>query len=245
MKFCMMLCLWVFPHPISFARTASEMHGSRPSFSCSGQLSATERTICSDGELSAYDRAMAWAHARGWQPMETSGRGQSNWLMHRNDCSGDRRCILTAYQDWIGALTLEGAPAANYLRYVPINHRSGTFRSRPQQSPLRIDRQLGDWGELFIQPIGNRWYLFRALVTHNYDPLDGRGPNVSTGDATGLVQLSKGNGEWVSDLESPGSCRIRLNNSQENEWRIEERGVCSGVGATLTGIYGQRNRQTK
>ena len=201
------------------ALSASAELKTGPSFSCAGQLTETELAICADPVLSAYDRAMAWAYARAWHSMAANHGGQSQWLVQRNACAGHKMCLVAAYHAWIGELDFDEAPAPNFMR-----------------------TGLVDTGELFVQSIGGDWILFRVNANHIFHPHDGLGPNVSTGEVTGLVQLSKGAGVWNSDLNSPDSCAVQLSRLPKDRWRAIERGVCSGLGATLSGIYRRLKR---
>jgi hypothetical protein len=218
-----------------FAKPSTTRNG--PSFSCAGRLTETEAAICSDPALSAYDRAMAWAFARGWLPLFGKSGGQAQWLAQRNACAGRNSCIVAVYHSWISQLDFEKAPSYNFQRTGSVNNHGEDLMLGSLQSPTGSVKRLGDWGELFVQPIDSDWFLFRVFVTHSYDPHDGLGSNVSTGDVTGLVRLTKGSGTWSSDIESPDSCSVRLIRISLDRWRIIEGGLCSGLGATLTGNY--------
>jgi hypothetical protein len=238
-----LLASWAcaFSSATTFANPVAPKTG--PSFSCAGRLMETERAICSDPALSAYDRAMTWAHARGWLPSEVSKGRQSQWLAQRNACAGRNSCILDAYHSWISRLDFEMAPSSNFERTGLADNHGDDNLLGSLQSPSGSVTQLGDRGELFVQPMGGNWFLFRVHATHSYDPHDGRGPNVSTGDMTGLVQLSRGGGTWYADLVSPKSCSVRLIRVSPDRWRIIETGVCSGLGATSTGSYRKVKRK--
>jgi hypothetical protein len=237
LRICILLGLWTSIHSYGYARVSPCISTKGPSFSCIGNLGETEAAICSDGTLAAYDRAMSWAYARGWHSIEAEERGQSSWLAQRNNCAGRKDCIFEAYHRWISALAFERAPPSNFERTGPVDIHVG----EPANGRLRARKgslaQLDDWGALFVQPIGGNWFLFRATATHAYDPRDELGPNVSTGDVTGLVHLSKATGVWVPYPHSPGSCEIRLTRMPSEGWWIDEVGYCSGIGAKLTGQY--------
>jgi hypothetical protein len=232
-----LLACWAFAisSGTTFAEPAKPKTG--PSFSCAGRLTETETAICVDPALSAYDRAMAWAHARGWLSSAASEGRQARWLVRRNSCAGIRNCILSAYHSWISQLDFDRAPSSNFERSELADNHGKDLILGNLQSPTGSVAPLGDRGELFVQPMGGNWFLFRAFATHSYDPHDGRGPNVSTSDVTGFVQLSRGSGTWYSDLEAPDRCSVRLIRVSPDHWRIIETGACSGLGATLTGNY--------
>jgi uncharacterized protein YecT (DUF1311 family) len=80
-----------------------------PSFSCTGSLNATERTICSDDSLAILDRQVATAYKNKFDglPVESANAldelvkslaiTQKAWLAHRNLCGTDVGCIYKAY----------------------------------------------------------------------------------------------------------------------------------------------------
>ena len=219
--------------PNSHAHASPDMPESGPSFPCIGRLNDTERAICTDSVLSAHDRAMAWAYSHRWLPVESNGRGQTNWLAQRNNCAGQKSCILSAYHSWISALDSARAPAANFLREGPGH--SGQPDSKPLSAGLTATSN--NRAELFVVPMGSDWFMFSVLATHIHDPNDGRGPNVSTGEATGLVRLSRGTEIWVSDPVSQEGCTVSLTRLLPDRWQIKENGACSGTGTTLNGTY--------
>ncbi len=81
---------------------------SRPSFRCSGNLSAVERSICDDPGLSAQDATMAetWAGAKARTPADARPELDAlrqKYLGRRNRCD-DASCLMDVYDDWISAL---------------------------------------------------------------------------------------------------------------------------------------------
>jgi len=88
-----------------------------PSFSCAGNLTPTEKTICADDSLAALDRALATAYRNKFDglPVESSNAldevvrslaiTQQAWLAHRNSCGTDRSCIQKAYRTRLTGLT--------------------------------------------------------------------------------------------------------------------------------------------
>jgi len=74
----------------------------KPSFSCSNAKSASEKTICSDYELSSYDKSIdnAWKEAKDLARSsdnqylsEKVTSTQKKWLKERNSCGDDKVCL--------------------------------------------------------------------------------------------------------------------------------------------------------
>ena len=74
------------------------------SFSCSGNLTATERAICSHSRLRSWDTRVT---ALYFQIDSTAGaaararniRDQRAFVRRRNACGSNRTCIFAAYDD--------------------------------------------------------------------------------------------------------------------------------------------------
>jgi uncharacterized protein len=82
--------------------TPSAMAAS-PSFSCSGSLSPTERTICSDDVLAKLDQELAAAYKQVINDASKKDRmkdikSERAWLDVRSGCGTDRACIKTEYE---------------------------------------------------------------------------------------------------------------------------------------------------
>jgi len=204
-----------------------------PSFRCEADLSQTEQLICSDAELSAYDRGVAYAFSRSWRLLE--GRVASNqrdWLRRRDRCGTRRDCVLQAYKDWVQDST--GASLGTELRRVAgSSDDSGDYFLETFQSPPGEVTQLSDSGQLSMKALGDDWYFFAARALYIYDPHDGRGSNVSDSGAQGLVYLTNGRGTFVDEY----SCALKITKLPKGAWKLVEQGGCSGVGSSLTGIY--------
>jgi hypothetical protein len=208
-----------------------------PSFQCDRPLSAAEKLVCGDSELSAYDRAVTFAYTHKWHSTG-SWHDQRQWLKKRDDCGRERICLLAVYKEWIGGLESATAPG-------PLLHRRGSVPSDGSdlmlgtlQSRTGRVKPLGDEGDLYIRPLGGEWYFFQAKAEHFYDPHDGRGANATTSQATGLVHLRNGAGAFDDDPTTQESCKVRLTRLANGAWRLVENGdSCSGLGSTLTGVY--------
>lgn len=79
----------------------------QPSFACAKARSASERAICADASLAAWDRSVAGAFKLNrdgggpdaWEPAEDQAalaESQRNWLKKRDACAADRMCLLDA-----------------------------------------------------------------------------------------------------------------------------------------------------
>ena len=208
-----------------------------PSFQCAARLSQTEKLICSDAELSAYDRAVAYAYANKWR-LEGLGvaSNQRNWLRHRDKCGGTKTCVLEAYKDWLR--NASSAPFGTQLRRVAGPPKdSGDLLLGTLQSLTGKVSPLGDSGDLSIKELGGGWHLFVANALHFYDPQDGRGGNFSDSSAQGLVHLTNGRGTFVDDPGMEYPCELEITKLPKGAWKLVEKGECSGVGSSLTGIY--------
>ncbi len=185
-----------------------------PSFGCAGALSPVETLICGDAELSAYDRAMAFAWSHKWRPHEPDWASQQAWLKRRNDCGSKRGCVLEAYQAWIGALDFLDSEVAS--------------------EPLK---RAGDKGmnssELFLHALGGDWYIVSAQALTFYDLPDGQGPTFNSSDlGTQLIHV-------VGGKATDGVCGVDFTRLPKGRWKLVETGdTCSGMRSTLSGIYG-------
>ncbi len=78
-------------------------------FSCSGNLTPDERTVCHDQTLSQldvqlnqiYQRAISQATPRGRSQLQAA---QREWLQSRRACGTNRACIGQLYRDQIAWL---------------------------------------------------------------------------------------------------------------------------------------------
>ena len=208
-----------------------------PSFRCTGTLSPTEALICSDVELSAYDRAVAFAYSHKWYPQDQHRRDQLAWLKDRNACGGDRSCVLSAYSVWVGGLSILDYRGDSLTRTDDVPRNADDLILGTLQSPTGEVKPLGDSGNIMIQPVGGGWYLFGAIAEHFYDPHDGLGPNVSTAESGGMVRIVGGKGTYADDPADPNACAIEFTKLSNGGWRLDENGQCGGVGATLSGVY--------
>lgn len=208
-----------------------------PSFRCADRLSQTEKLICGDPELSAYDRAVTYAYSKKWRLGEFDvASNQRDWLRYRNRCGGERSCVLRAYKEWIRDAS--GTPFKPSLRRVAGPPEDiGDLLLGTLHSPSGKVTPLGDSGDLSMRALGGDWYLFVASALHFYDPQDGRGANSSDSGAQGLVHLTNGRGTFVEDPSDKYSCALEITKLPKGAWKLVEEGVCSGVGSSLTGIY--------
>jgi uncharacterized protein len=89
-----------------------------PSFDCAKARTAVEQRVCGDAGLSALDRALADAYAKGLAPesgwperdKQASRAAQKAWLGERDRCakaSDPRGCVASAYQRRITTLRIQ------------------------------------------------------------------------------------------------------------------------------------------
>lgn len=220
------------------APQAVKLPYAEPSFSCVGALSPTEEAICADAELRAYDSAMHFAYTRKWSWMDRRWSTQRKWLAYRNKCGADRGCVLAAYKQWLEGLDPVEDVGSPLPRVAGPPDEGGDLMLGSLQSPTGEVTNLKDTGELFIQPLGEDWYFFKAFAVHAYDPHDGLGANASTSGALGLVHLTHGIGRFVDDPQEEMTCTLQITKLPDGAWKLDEEGdSCSGIGSSLTGIY--------
>jgi hypothetical protein len=212
------------------------MDEASPSFRCGAGLGPIPRMICGDSELRAYDRAMALAISTRRRSGSPGAADQRRWLDNRNACP-DRVCVLDDYHDWFDDLDRWRGLGRPLARRGPPPKDGSDLMLATLQSPTNRVDSLGHSGALTIRPVGGGWYLFRATATYAYDPHDGRGANVSTSDAHGLVRIAGGTGRYVENAASKERCRIAFTRLPRGAWKLVEEGPCSGLGSSLTGIY--------
>ena len=84
-----------------------------PSFSCSGKLNITEKTICDSNELSRYDRIVSKtykavldsdADSKDTLEMKRFTELQKKWISERNKCKDDTQCIASSMRDRVNKL---------------------------------------------------------------------------------------------------------------------------------------------
>jgi len=73
-----------------------------PSFRCTGNLNATERTLCVTPDLADLDREMAQTYRRLRASLRSRARSrlrrdQKNWLKRRNRCRANANCLKDVY----------------------------------------------------------------------------------------------------------------------------------------------------
>jgi hypothetical protein len=210
----------------------SAQTGAQPSFPCASKLSKVETMICADEELSAYDAAMAIFYRH--RPRKGSpfiSITHSDWLKRRNACA-DRSCVLARYKEWI--YEFDGKPPWTHERRWREPDGSDLMLGT-LQSPTGKVKTLGNIGNLYIQRLGGDWYAFSAFAVYYYDPHDGLGPNFSDAGATGVVRLPNGRGVWTAGGDDP--CEVQFRRVNQRAWALQETGRCSGLGATLDGVY--------
>ncbi|AER32189.1 MULTISPECIES: lysozyme inhibitor LprI family protein [Pantoea] len=86
-----------------------------PSFDCAKASSDTEKAICSNVELSGWDKSVAQAYSIAVKQIKsidvdvkdklaTLRSAQSNWIKKRNECGGDASCLSEKMQSRVSEL---------------------------------------------------------------------------------------------------------------------------------------------
>lgn len=85
-----------------------------PSFSCSKAQSSSEKAICSDYELSSYDKSVnnSWKSAKEGavsvgnnQQLKEIINSQKEWLKKRNACGSDKECLKNVMVNRLNVLS--------------------------------------------------------------------------------------------------------------------------------------------
>ncbi len=74
-----------------------------PSFACARATSPTERAICGDPDLAAWDRSVAAAYKQA----AADGGGaddQKRWILERKRCGADKACLEKSLRERTDAL---------------------------------------------------------------------------------------------------------------------------------------------
>lgn len=84
----------------------------RPSFNCSKSSNETESEICQSIELSAFDRSVSEAYKLSIAQYHDEGkdissltRDQNSWLVFRNKCGANEKCILASMRKRLDKLS--------------------------------------------------------------------------------------------------------------------------------------------
>ena len=195
----------------------------RPSFSCAAALTKTERVICDDLELAAWDRAMARVY-RGIDPhWGFSIESHRTWLARRDSCAENRACILNVYRDWPG--------------FGETVHDLG-------KSYERIGAGPRDPGYFNLMQIHGDWSYFTLVALHQQLPDPA---STNTGIYAGLIEFRKGVGTYNEGPEDY-DCRFRITQNGHDGWSISEFGrnpKCGGLNVFVAGDYVPTKRRRK
>ncbi|MEM7291566.1 MAG: lysozyme inhibitor LprI family protein [Pseudomonadota bacterium] len=127
----------------------------QPSYSCSGNLNPTERTICNNAGLSKYDRDMVRAYSviinRLAGNRKTAFRNrQTKWRQNRDACGWAVGCIRANYVYRI--MQFEKMTNRTPSRTNPVPERLVSTKVLPDGS---IERTMPDGSRLVRLPDGN------------------------------------------------------------------------------------------
>jgi len=179
-----------------------------PACGCTGRLSASQRLICADAELAAYDRAVTLLSRRARSDEAPGRAGRRAFRRERNACGEDRGCILSAYRRWLD----------DYGWGI-------LFRSddRPYSRGLEAPAVL------HLVPLGGEWYLFSAGASDSNT--SAARPSSYAG---GVLRLSGGTGRFA-EQRNAALCAVELTKRSEREWQVVDNGGCGIL--PMTGTY--------
>ncbi len=186
----------------------------RPSFACIGTLTSTEKVICTDPELAAWDRSVAKVYRVQTRDGGVSFVDQRRWIADRNRCGADRACLLKVHREWLGWQS----EAAGF----------GTLYIREKTEPR-------DPASLEILQIFDGWLFYSLSALHVQNAPDG----INDGQSWGLVRLRNGKATVTNAPGKDYGCRFKLEKIK-NGWAIEEFGQtagCGGLNVFLSGEY--------
>jgi uncharacterized protein YecT (DUF1311 family) len=191
--------------PIFFAMVlacglfASTLASAQPSYDCSVQLNATERTICGDDRLARLDREMASKFERLYSQLaperaQVFRQQQTRWRLNDRDaCGPSAGCIRANYAYRIGVFDrMLGHATGEETSGPPEITRSASARVLPDGT---IERLLPDGTRIRYLPGGG---------IERYDP-DGRKTTAyaySQVPYAGLPPLPPTYDGWASDLQA-------------------------------------------
>lgn len=123
-----------------------------PSFSCSGNLNAAERTLCQRPDIAEYDRMMADVYK--WLRTELNATeqrelrsDQQDWLRTRNACRTDGDCLLALYLDRVAYLNEYMMPDDDPPVEVTYPFPAKSWGGKVRAGPGVNFRQLGSLRE--------------------------------------------------------------------------------------------------
>jgi uncharacterized protein len=152
---------------------------SQPSFDCHRAGNATEKRICADADLAALDRSLTTLYREiktYFHDVPQIRAGQQSWIVRRNGCGEDSKCISQRYQEQIQLL-------------------SGRNPEYPAAGVFRVQKE-GSFDAAALYPLSSGKYLIAISTT------EGEGADVMTCGVAGYAQ-KEGNGLRVT--QSDGS----------------------------------------
>ncbi|QFY43410.1 DUF1311 domain-containing protein [Candidatus Methylospira mobilis] len=207
------------------------LHVYGASFNCAKSATWTEKTICSDSQLSDLDDLLMVSYTKALSresdkaPLKTA---QREWLKSvRNTCQ-DKTCLSKAYTSRLAELNNAVANAAEspsvsgkYIRY---------FDGKPDKHSSNITvRELGN-GKAHIT--GSAIWVSNANTG-----------NVNMGDLDGELPL-EGNQIHYTDGESEG-CRLTITFAGNGLEVSGDNMRCGGLNVSFNGYYKKSNPRKK
>lgn len=194
----------------------------RPSFSCSGTLTSSEKAICADPELAAWDRAVARVYRVQTRDGGVSLVDQRRWIADRNRCGADRTCLLKVHREWLG-----------------WQSQSGGFGTVYQ----RADSTRNDYADLEVLPIYDGWIYFSISAIH----MQGSETlGVHAWESWGLIELKDGKATFDEEPGDNYACRFHIERTRKDHWLIDvfgENTQCGGLNVTMNGEYRQSSHR--
>jgi uncharacterized protein len=211
-QYLITLCLLIVP-----------VHLYGASFDCAKASTRTEKTICTDQQLSDLDDLLMISYTKALSresdksPLKTA---QRNWLKSVRNICQDKTCLGKAYTSRLAELNDAVATASKSLsiagRYIRY------FQGKPDKNSSNITVQGLENGQLHIT--GSAIWVGNAETG-----------NVNTGELDGAFPLD-GNQIHYADAESAG-CKLHITFAQNRLNVSDDNLRCGGLNVSFDGEY--------
>jgi len=209
------------PKPMATAPIVEEIQAQAklmPSFNCTKASTWTEKTICSDPQLSNLDGLLMVSYNKALLDAsngDTLKAKQREWLKSvRNECK-DVDCLKQAYTlriDELKKIVKTSSISGEYERY---------YKGKPDDSSSITVRELAD-GKIEVK--GNATWIGNAETG-----------NINMGELDGSFLLDE-NKIHYTDGENEG-CRLTIVFSQNALSISDDNSRCGGINVTFNGQY--------
>lgn len=215
-------------HLILAGMLAVSLHSHGASFNCAKANTWTEKTICSDKQLSDLDELLmasykkASSNASNETDLKTA---QRKWLKNvRNECK-EIACLKQAYTSRIAELN--NAVAASPQRFSISGEYERYYGGKPDENSATITvRELQD-GQVHVA--GNALWIGNAETG-----------NVNTGEFDGTLPLTQ-NQVHYTDGDEEG-CKLTITFDQNALTVSDDNLHCGGLNVTFDGQYRKVNK---